>query len=195
MRPPPRGRRRARDEPERERLVGRDAPTAHDDVLRAAEPDEPRQPLRAARARDHPDRHLGQAELHVLRRETEVARERQLEADAEDEPLQRGDHRLRAALGRGDVLGKPRDVPRRALQKPRDVAARGERPARAGEDDEAHAVVAVELLEETAQLVAREHRDAVVLAGHVERDPGDVAVTLDAEAVVLAHALTSFRVG
>ena len=61
----------------------RDAPAAHDDVLGAAEPDEPREPLRAAPARDHPERHLGQAELDVVGGDAEVAGQRELEADAE----------------------------------------------------------------------------------------------------------------
>ena len=51
---------------------------------------------------------------------------------------------------------------------------------------------AVELGEERRELVAREHRDPVELAGHVERDRrhAAVGVVLDPEAVVLAHALS-----
>ena len=104
------------DEPERERLLGEHPPAAHDDVLRPAEADQAREPLRPARARDHPDRHLGEAELDVVGGEPEVAGERELEPDAEDVPLEPRDHRLRAALGRGDVPRELRDLPRRRVR-------------------------------------------------------------------------------
>ncbi len=177
------------DEAERERLVGGDAPPAHDDVLRTPEPDETCEPLRAARAGDHPDRHLRESELEVVGGEPEVAGERELEPDAEAVAVKRRDHRLRAALRRRDVVGEARDVPGRPLQEPGDVAAGGERLAGAGQHDEADGVVAVELLEDAAELVARVHRDAVELARDVERDRRDAAlgVALDPEAVVLAH--------
>ena len=140
-------------------------------------------------ARDHPDRHLREAELEVVGRDAKVAGERELEPDAEAVPVQRRDHRLRAALRRRDVVREARDVPGRALEEAGDVAARGERLARAREHDEADGVVAVELLEDAAQLVARVHRHAVELARDVERDRRDAAlgVALDPEAVVLAH--------
>ena len=46
-------------------------------------PDEPREPLRAAAPGDHPEVELGQAELDVVGGDAEVARERELEPDAE----------------------------------------------------------------------------------------------------------------
>ena len=57
------------------------------------------------------------------------------------------------------------------------------------EHHEANGSVAVELLEDGAQLVARVHGDPVELPGYVERDRRDAAigVSLDPEAVVLAH--------
>ena len=75
-----------------------------------AEADQAREPLRAAGAGDHAEPDLGEAELRVVGGDPEVARERELEADAEAEAADLGDHRLRAALGGGDVPGEPREV-------------------------------------------------------------------------------------
>ena len=91
--------------------------------------------------------------------------------------------------GRRDVLRELRDLPRRALEEPGDVAPGGERPAGTGEDDEADRLVAVELHEDGRELVARGHRDAVELPGNVQRDRRDRAVALDPEPVVLAHTV------
>ena len=101
--------------------------------------------------------------------------------------LEPRDHRLRAALRRRDVVGELRDLPRAALEEAGDVPARGEGAARAGEHDEAHGVVGVELGEEPRELVAREHRDAVELPAHVEGDRRDSFASLDPEAVPAAH--------
>ena len=95
-----------RDEAERECLFGGDAAPAHDDVLRSPEPDEARQPLRAAGAGDHPDRHLGECDLKVVRGDPEVARECELEADSEAVAAKCRDDRLRAALRGGHVVGQ-----------------------------------------------------------------------------------------
>ena len=62
---------------DRERFLGLHASSAHDDVLRATEPDEPGEALRAAGAGDHPDRRLGERHLHVVGGDPEVARERE----------------------------------------------------------------------------------------------------------------------
>ena len=164
-----------RDEPDRERLLGLHPSAAHDDVLRATEPDEAGESLRAARAGDHPDRRLGQRHLEVVGGDPEVARERELEPDAEHVALELRDHGLGAALGRGDVLRELGDDPRRLRQESGDVAAGGELAAGSGEHDEPHRIVPVELGEDLRQLVAREHRDPVELPRHVERDRGDAA--------------------
>ena len=183
------GRHHLRDESERERLLGAESPTAHDDVLRAAEADEAREALCAAAPGDHPDRHLREAELEVVGGDPEVARERELEPDAEAVPVECRDHRLRAALRRRHVVGEARDVPGRPLEESRDVTARREGFARAPRTTKRIVVVAIELLEDAAQLVARVHGDPVELPGNVQRDRCDTSfgVALDAEAVVLAH--------
>ena len=60
---------------------------------RAAEPDEPWQPLRPAAARDQPELDLGLAEPRVLGGHADVARARQLEPAAEAPAVDRGDER------------------------------------------------------------------------------------------------------
>src|SRR5712691_8168890 len=177
------------DEPEGERLGGRDAPSPHDRVLGAAEPDQAREALRAARAGDHPELDLGERELDVVGGDTEVAGERQLEPDPEGIAAQLCDHRLGAALGRGDVPGEARQPLRLDLEEAGDVSAGGERFARAREDDEADVVVGAELGEEVPELVARADRDPVQLPWYVERDRGNAAVCvpLEPEPVVVRH--------
>ena len=162
--------------------------TAHHDVLRASEADQAHEPLRPSRPRDHPEGDLGEAELDVVGGKTEVARERELQPDPEDVPLEPRDHGLGAALRRGDVPRELRDLPGRALEEPRDVAAGGELAARAGEDDEPHGLVRVQLREGGRELVARRHGHAVQLPRHVESDRRDGAVALHGEPVVLGHA-------
>ena len=179
-----------RDEPERERLLRADAAAAHDRVLRPREADQPDEALRPAAARDHPELHLGEGELDVVGRDAEVAGERELEADAEGVALQLRDHRLRAALRRGDVPVQARELLRARLEEAGDVAAGGERPAGAGDDDEAHGLVGAELAEHLVELGARAERHAVELAGDVERDRRHAALGLDAEALVLGHVVT-----
>src|SRR5262249_1350592 len=187
------GRDALRHEAERKRLFGADAAAAHDHVLRPSEPDQPREALRAAAARDHAEPHLGERELGAVRGEAEVARERELEADAEHVAVERRDDGLRAALGRGHVPGEPRQLRRRPLEEHADVAAGRERLAGAAEHDCAHPVVAAELVEYPRELLACVHRDAVELPGHVERDGRDPLGDLDAEPVVGHVAIFSVR--
>ena len=98
------------DEAPGERVGGGDALAAHDDVLRAAETDEPGEPLRPARAGDHPEPDLREAELRVVGGDAEVAGERKLEADAEAVAADPRDHGLREALGGGDVPRQAREM-------------------------------------------------------------------------------------
>jgi hypothetical protein len=64
------------DKPAGERLVGLDEPSGEDQLLREAETAEPREPLRAAPARDDSEVDLRLAELGARRRVAEVARSR-----------------------------------------------------------------------------------------------------------------------
>ena len=74
-------------------------PAAHHQLHRARLADEAREPLRAARAGQHAERDLGQADLAaVLPRDAEVRGHRHLEAAADGVAVQRGDHELRRLL-------------------------------------------------------------------------------------------------
>src|SRR5262249_48527399 len=179
--------------PERERLLGADAAAAHDHVLRPSEPDQPGEALRAAAPRDHPEPHLGERELGAVRGEAEVACEGGLEADSEHVAVERRDDRLRAALRRRHVPCEPGELCGRPLEEHADVAAGRERLAGAAEDDRAHRAVAAQLVEHPRELVTRVHRDAVELAGHVERDRRDAVGDLDADPLVGHVAILSVR--
>src|SRR5262249_23656714 len=78
-----------------QRLRGTDDAARQDQVLRDAEAADPRQALGPAPAGDDPEVDLGLAELRAGRRVAQVARERELAAAAEREPVDRGDRRLR----------------------------------------------------------------------------------------------------
>src|SRR5690606_34836366 len=113
------------------------------------EPDEAGQPDGAAVSGDDAEPHLGQAEARVLRRDTEMARQRQLAAAAQGEASDRGQNRLRKALdGAEYVLSVPAHAHTRDGIHPgelADVRAGDERLlARAGEDDAAHLGVVAE---------------------------------------------------
>src|SRR5439155_4446263 len=150
------------EEPDRKRFGGPDPSAPHDQVFRAAEANHPREPLSPAAPRDHPDFHLGEAELDVVGGDAEVTRERELEPDAEDKAAQLCNHRLRAPLRSSDVPGQARELLGLALEETGDVAARGEGLlACSGENDRAYARIAAELLEELRELIARRHREAV----------------------------------
>src|SRR4051794_4038615 len=82
------------DEAARKRLVGLDEPPGEDQLLREAEAAQPRQPLRAAPARDDPEVDLRLAELRARGRVADIARRRELAAAAESEAVDRRDGRL-----------------------------------------------------------------------------------------------------
>ena len=112
-----------------------------DEVERAAEADDARQPVGAAVDERHAPPPLEAAEARGLARNAEVAPRRELDATGDAPPLDRRDHRLRQREpGRPERTGRPQlgEIPQ--------VRARAER-----------------------LLVAREHRDLRVGVG-VERD-------------------------
>ena len=91
------------------------------EVARTTRADQVRQPLRASRPRDHPERDLRLPDGRVVRQEPQVRRERELEPAAEREAVDRRDR------DRGDFLeqvaGRARarrrsDAPRRDPTRP-----------------------------------------------------------------------------
>ena len=81
------------DEPPVVRGRGVDEVAGHVEVLRAPDPDEPRQPLRAAAAGDEAELDLRLPELGVVGDHADVAAHRELETSAEAEAVDRRDER------------------------------------------------------------------------------------------------------
>ena len=84
---------------------------AEDHLQRGPHADQPRQPLRPARAGQQPARDLRQPEPRRRRRDAVVARERDLQAAAHGDAVDRRDDRLRRGLQRVDQVARVR--PRR----------------------------------------------------------------------------------
>jgi hypothetical protein len=83
------------DEPGRERLLGRQQPRLEDQLERPRRPDRAREPLRAAGPREHPEGHLREPDRPgVVGHVTDVARERELAADAQRLAVDRRDRDL-----------------------------------------------------------------------------------------------------
>jgi hypothetical protein len=83
------------DQAELLRLLGRDRSAGGHHLHRLGHRDDARQALRAARAWQDAELHLGKAELRVGRRDAVMAGERELQAAAEREAADRGDQRFR----------------------------------------------------------------------------------------------------
>ena len=96
-------------EPDRQGLGRGHVPAGEDEVLRPGGADQPRQPLRAARAGDDAEQDLRLADLRRLAEHPEVGAEGKLKPAAERVPGDGGDDRL------GDVS----DVVQRRLQRRR----------------------------------------------------------------------------
>src|SRR5207237_3741839 len=109
-----------------------------------------RQALRAAPAGDDPKVDLGLAELRGTRRVAQVARERELAAAAEREPVDRGDrrlpHRLEEPCARVAEAAPLLRLEHREAAHVLDVRARDERAVtRAGQDDDSRLLVVRQL--------------------------------------------------
>ena len=170
------------------RLGGVDDAAGEDQVQRAPEPDDPRQPLRAAVDQRDAPAPLGEAELRPGRRDPQVAPQRELEAAGQAPALDRGDRRLRRrqpreperALGRLQARGERLD----RLQ----VGARAEaHAAGAGDDEHARVVVGLERAERLEQPLGGRPVDGVAPRLAVDRQDGRGARPLVAHLVDLAH--------
>src|ERR1700728_1325580 len=146
----------------------------HGQVVRhpAGQPEQP-----ACRRRQaSPD--LGQPELRRHARHDQVAAQGELEAAGERVPLDRGDH----GLGRRP-LGDPAEAAARhdgrvPAQEAPQAHARGERAARAGQDDDPRILVAVELVHRGGYAAGDLAVDSVARLGAIDRDDGDPAVAV-----------------
>ena len=118
------------DQARRERVLRRDRIAGQDHRQRLLDADEPRQALRAARARDQAELDLGQAEPRAGRRDAEMAAQRELEPAAERRAVHRRDGRLRHLVERRDHVDQARRL--RRLAELGDVGAGDEGASRAG---------------------------------------------------------------
>ena len=81
------------------RLLEREQRADRHQLDRLGLADQPREPLRAAGARQHAERHFGHADLAAaLPRDADVGRHRHLEPAADGVAVERGDHELRRLL-------------------------------------------------------------------------------------------------
>ncbi len=101
----------ARDQAMLQRVGGADRLAADDHLQRLFGADRARQALRAAGARQQADFYFGQCEQRVLRRDSIVATERQLEPAAHADAVHRCYHRLCRALDVIDHLQQARLAP------------------------------------------------------------------------------------
>ena len=164
-----------RHDAHRLRLGRPDPPPGEDELHRPRPPGGPRQPLRAACARDGADPDLGLPELGVLGGDEHVAGHRQLRAPAEREPAHGRDRRRPQpadAVDGGERVVRMQLLAPRARKLP-DVGTGRERPlAGAGDDDRATGVVVIEDREDPVQLLEEIEREGVERVGPVEGDEG-----------------------
>ena len=99
------------DQADAQRLVGVDAAGRVDQLLGQADPDRARQPLGAAHVGHDAEPDLGDGEDRALGGEADVAAERQLEAAADADALERGDDRHAAGLEPAEALLQMREMP------------------------------------------------------------------------------------
>src|SRR5262245_59212363 len=179
-------------EPDARGLLGADASTREDQLLRARAADQPRQALSAAGARDDRERHFREPELRVRRRDAQVAREQQLGAAAERDAVHGRDRRHRERLHlvhqRADRLDEARHLLERHRRALLEIGARAERLlAGAGDHDGAHGALLREGGDVRAHLRERVEREAVRDVGPVDRQPRDRALSFEARERLLAR--------
>ena len=115
-----------------------------------------------------------------------------VDADADRGPVDRGDHRLRRLEDAQRELRRRRRAARRRsralavapverLAAARQVGARAEAAARAGDDHRAHVVVGVGRVERGDQLAAHRRREGVQPVGPVQREREDAVGDLVAD--------------
>ena len=165
-------------QPVGQRFLRRHRLTGDDALDRLYRPDDARQPLGAAGTGQNAELHLRQPQTGASRRDPQVARQREFEAAAERRTVHRRDRRLADLLERDDHFLQDRMF--RRLAEFGDVGAGAERPAGAGENDRFDRGVGLGGGQGIEQ--ARAHGMAERVHWRiVDRDDGDVAVTLRAD--------------
>ena len=146
----------AAQQPALETLLRGEHPAGGNPLHRAADANGARQ--KPARGRLGDDAAAGEHEAHarVLSCEADVHRQRHRGPDADGRAVDRGDHRLGrreyaqrelAAVVARNRLGRPACAVVESLATGGEIGARAEAAARAGDDDHAHVIVGVGLIE------------------------------------------------
>ena len=183
-----------------ERFFGAEGVPRVAELARAADPDAAGEALRAPEAGDDAEVHLGLAELRLVARVDEVAREGELAPSAEGEAVHGGEDRDRRRL---DPL--PQSVPE-VGERPRfgrghlahraDVRAGRERLVPGSRQDRAvDLLVGGELHDHVEELAQERRVDRVQLVRSVQRDRRDVPFARDEDRFVGCHVTRSFRSG
>ncbi len=188
------------DEARGQRLRGSKRPARQDQVEGRREPDETRQPLRAARPRQQAQHHLRQPDrrLRGIGRHTVAARERELCAAAETGTVDRRHDRhprgrdpvedsLAGTRERLGLLGRAQ-APELLDVRTRDEAVR----LPAADDDRLHGSVVLRLAQQLGERGDHPLRqDVQLLPRHVDREHEDaVAPLLPTQRVAVAHRIT-----
>ena len=159
-------------------------PTRADHLERRLRPDQSRQPLRAATAREDADQHLRQPDLRRGHRDPPSAAERVLQPAAQRIAMDRRDHRLAAALQR--IVAAPR---RRLALGPEaaDIGARDEAAPGADQHDGLDRGIGIGAIDPRHDPI----RDARAQGIHrriVDGDDGDAVLDRILHHRALAHA-------
>ena len=177
--------------PDRERFVGAHLPAAPDQLLRPRRADQARQALRAARAGNDAEQDLGLADARRLRRDAQVARERELAA--------RRRARSRGSRRSPDA-GSPRPRrTRRGTRRPTraravlvaelgDVGAGRERLLAARDHDRLHRGVGRRARARRRAARSSSASDSGFIGGLFRRSNDDAAVVLLGENEIVGHA-------
>src|SRR5216683_272167 len=137
------------DEPDPECLVGADGAAADHHLQALLDAHHARQPLRAARAGQNPQLHLGQTEAGALHADAVVTGERDLETAAEGRAVDGGHDGLRRALDQ--IQHRVERRLRGRLAELGDVGAGDEGASGADDDDGLHGAVGSRLLDPVVQ--------------------------------------------
>jgi hypothetical protein len=174
---------------QREEQVAQGRVARHDHVQRGFQPDEPWQPLRAGRARQDADAHLGQRHLRARLHDAVVAAHCKLEAAAHHHPVDRRHHRRGGSLDQRDHLGQFGRGGCLGQVELTNVRTSAEGTAAAGEHDGAHRRIglrAQDRIGNEAPVGQAEAVDGRVVHGH----DGNAFVHL----VACGHGVLSVRV-
>ncbi len=199
-----RGRVQAAQQPAFEPLLRGEHPASGDPLHRAADADGARQEPARGRLGDDAAASENKAHARVIRCEADVHRQRHRGPDADGRAVDGGDHRLGgrehtqrelAAVIARNRLREPACAVVEGLAAGGEICARAEAASRAGDDDHAHVVVGVGLIECLYELRAHRRGPGVQALGAVQRDGENALGNLGCDLLEVhdRRPLASFR--